>query len=381
MKILIAHNKYQQRGGEDLVFETESYLLKSAGYEVETLLVSNEQIVGIKGKIKAATGIKNNSAVLENIKEILKKFKPDIVHFHNIFPTLSPASVRAVLETGTPVVLTLHNYRFICAGAMLLRNNKPCEKCLSSSRFNAIYHKCYRSSYIGSFCANIVGDEVKKISQEFPDKIKFITLTEFAKTRFIKAGYKEHNFIVKPNCLSDPGHGEIDRDNKIIYVGRISSEKGVSTLIEASRRSGIKLDIIGDGPDREILQRSAGETVTFLGALPPYEVLANIKKAKALAIPSKWYEGFPMVALEAMGTGTPILASDIGSLSEIVDHGTNGFLLDPFQINDWAEMFKYVIHENEELLKIGNQTRKVFLKKYNQEAGLKHLCEIYQSLI
>lgn len=377
MKILIAHNTYQQRGGEDMVFEQESAMLTAAGYDVRRFMVHNDHIHGLAGKIAAARSVIVNKASVAALRAEIDAFQPDVVHFHNFFPTLSPAAVAAVAERGIPAVLTLHNYRLICAGGMLLRAGKPCEDCVAHSSWPGVIHGCYRGSPVGSALVVGMGVYFRRLLKRHHRAITLIALTEFAKSRFVADGYLPERITVRGNTIADPGSGIRDRERRIVYVGRLSPEKGVDTLVNAARDVDGVIEIVGDGPERARLEAMAGANVVFRGQLPSPEVLERVKSATSLAVPSRWYEGFPMVVLEAMATGTPVLASRIGSLAEIVAHEQTGLLLPPDDATAWHVAMASVLRSPSMAATLGANARARFLEQHSMEIGMKSLAEIY----
>jgi len=288
MKILIAHNTYQRHGGEDVVFEQESAMLASNGFEVRRFVVNNDHIRSFAEKIATARSIFSNKPSIAALLAEIDEFQPDFVHFHNFFPTLSPASVKAVAERGIPTLVTLHNYRLICVGAYLLRDGKPCEDCVSGSRLSAVVHGCYRDSSIGSTLVAAMALYFRRILDQFPDQITLIALTEFAKSRFVADGFDENRIIVRGNVIPDPGVGSPERERRFLYVGRLSAEKGVDTLLDAARELDGVVEIIGDGPERSRLEARASPNVVFVGHIPVSQVIDRMKSALALAVPSRW---------------------------------------------------------------------------------------------
>jgi glycosyltransferase involved in cell wall biosynthesis len=377
MKILIAHNTYQRRGGEDVVFEQESGMLEANGFDVRRFTVGNDHIRGFAEKIATARSIFSNKPSIAALCAEMDKLQPDLVHFHNFFPTLSPASVKAVAERGIPAVVTLHNYRLICVGAYLLRNGKPCEDCVSRLRLPAVIHGCYHDSSIGSTFVAAMALYFRRILKQYPSQITLIALTEFAKSRFVADGFEADRIIVRGNVISDPGVGSSDRERRFLYVGRLSAEKGVDTLLDAARDLDCTLEIIGDGPERSRLEARAGSNVVFLGHIPVPQVIDRMRSALALAVPSRWYEGFPMVILEAMATGTPVLASRIGSLAEIVAHEQTGLLLPPDDASAWHEAMTNLLRSRTSAQALGEKARERFLEKHSIETGMETLAAVY----
>lgn len=330
MKILVAHNRYQGRGGEDVVFEAEVDLLRGAGHSVEALTVSNEAINSLAARIATTLSIADNAEGKRVMAEAIDRFRPDVVHVHNFFPLLSPAVFDVCRQKRVPAVVTLHNYRTICTGGMLLRDGRICHKCLDRGHFWGVAHRCYRGSLPGSLAsAYMVAQHQRRGTWTRPG-LRLIALTQFAKTLFAQAGFDAGRIDVKPNFMADPGAPDPAAPRAgLLYVGRLSREKGVGVLLEAVAGTGMPLRIVGEGPERAGLQARAPGNVTFLGGLSRAEVFREMANAQALAVPSLWYEGFPMVVVEAFARGTPVIASEIGGLAEVVTAGKTGALVPP----------------------------------------------------
>ncbi len=381
MKILVAHTAYQQKGGEDTVFHNETALLEEAGHDVHRLVLTNDHISGFKAKALAAVHVLKNPDSVSLFSKALQDFKPDIVHIHNFFPTLSPAVIECAAEQKVPVVLTLHNFRPLCVGGILLRDGQICEDCVTGTRLSGLLHRCYRNSLIGSACVSTIGPYLKKLISSYPNTITLIALTHFAKSRYLKGNFPDESIVVRGNCLNDIGRGEELRDNKILYIGRMTKEKGVETFLQAASDLDINIDLIGDGPEKESLQKYSSDKVRFLGLLSPKEVMAHLKKAQALVVPSHWYEGFPMVVLEAMATGTPLLVSEIGSLAEIVQDHKTGRVIPAGDVEAWRKTLIEVYNNEKELTKWGLEGRKLYEENFSPSAGIASLEKIYKDAI
>lgn len=269
MRVLICHNFYQQGGGEDQVFAAESELLRKFGHEVQTHSVHNDA-VELQGRLKlAASTIWNRSAASE-IADRVRKHRAQVVHFHNTFPLLSPAVYSAAQGAGAAVVQTLHNYRLICPAATLFRDGKPCEKCLGRLPLPGVVHGCYRGSRAATaVAAAMLG--VHRALGTYADQIDaYIALTNFARDKFVEAGFDGGKIHVKPNFLDpDPGEGSGD-GGFALFVGRLSEEKGIRPMLEAWKTAGktIPLKICGDGPLADCVQQAAASepSIQWLGA-------------------------------------------------------------------------------------------------------------------
>ncbi|MEB4781129.1 glycosyltransferase family 4 protein [Paenibacillus jamilae] len=384
-KVLIIHNFYQQSGGEDKVVEQESAMLRSRGIETEHYYVHNGSIQskGLANMAKLAVEAAWSFPEFKRIKELLLRVKPDVVHVHNFFPVISPSVYHACERLGVPVVQTLHNYRLICPAATFMRGNEVCEKCLHGTLLHSIRHGCYRGSQLQTIPVaamikfnELIGTWQHKVS-------RYIALTEFARDKFAESGIPLDRIVVKPNFIHhqtvkakyDPN------DRYLLFVGRISAEKGVRNLLQAwsqlDDRGGLRLVIIGDGPEKaELAAAYSQEDIQFLGKQDGDTVLDCMSRAMYVMVPSIWYEGFPMTIVESYSVGTPVLCSRIGALEEIVEDGVTGF---HFQHDD-LENIKTVIRRAVAYENYAAMRQKVaenYAAHYTEEVNVKQLLAIY----
>lgn len=381
MKILILHNSYQQRGGEDTVVAAETKLLEDAGHSVRAEIVSNEQISGFADKLRTLRYLPFDPHRVAWMERLLDEFCPDVVHVHNFFPLLTSAVHSVAASRGLPIVQTLHNYRLACAGAQFLRDGQVCEKCLEGSNAWGVFHRCYRNSLPGSFALMRMQNHARREGGMLSQITRFIALTEFAKSKFVQAGIDANSIVVKPNFVADPGKDDSLRAGAL-FVGRLAEEKGVHTLLDAWRNLGdIPLTFVGDGPEMAALRAKAPANVRFAGSLGPEGVAREMRKAAALVVPSIWYEGFPMVVLEGMAHGLPIFASQIGSLTEIVEDGVFGGLAEPGSAASFAEKLREAFRDKNKLAAMGRSARQTYLDRYTPQANIVQLETIYRDAI
>jgi glycosyltransferase involved in cell wall biosynthesis len=382
MKILIAHNRYQQVGGEDAVFENEARLLRSAGHDVDTLVVSNNQIQSLLDKAKVTLQTVDNPIGAAVVRRALGRFAPDVVHVHNFFPLLSPAVYQMCRGHGAAVVQTLHNYRTICAGGQLLRNGKPCTLCPGRSPFWGAVHRCYRGSVIASVAVARMIAVHKRRGTWAREVDRYIALTNAARQIFVESGLPPARIEVKPNFIEDPGIPSTGGDRSgVLFVGRLSYEKGADILIDAARQFGFPVRIAGNGPQFAALRQSAPPAVTFLGAIGKDAVIAEMRRAAAVVVPSVWYEGFPMVVIESFASATPVVASNLGALAEIVEDGKTGVLAAPGDATSLGRQVTHLLATPSLARHLGEAARNAFLEKYTPGANLKRLEMIYDQAI
>jgi len=384
VKILQIHNFYLANGGEDAVFLAEGKLLESYGNEVVQYTVNNSEISGVVGKLITGINLVYSRLSKESVEEFITLKKPDIVHIHNFFPLLTPSIYDACIAVGVPVVQTLHNYRTICPGAFLMRNGRICEDCIGGSAYQSILHGCYRGSYIGTLAvARMVEGHRKR--QTWNNKVaRFIALTEFAKQKFIQAGLPEGKIAVKANFIgSDVSKRKSPKSNKpyALFVGRLSKEKGIETLLMAWERISLHLLLAGDGPLLNAVKSVEQQNVHSLGHMLSDELQETMAQASFLVMPSEWYEGFPMVLVEAFENGIPVIASRLGGMAEIIEDGVTGLHFEAGNSVDLAEKVTWMHNNPEKCKEMGENARKVYQEKYTPEINYKILMQIYQEAI
>ena len=386
MRILAIHNYYQQAGGEDVVFKGEVSLLRQHGHEVVEYCQDNMQIHRLS-RLPLACHTIWSQPVYRALQRLLCDVKPDVAHFHNIFPLISPAAYYASRKAGVPVVQTLHNYRLLCPAATFLRNGQLCEACLGkTSPWPAVLHACYRSSYAQSaVTAGML--TVHRWLQTWRDQVDiYIALTELARSKFIEGGLAAEKIVVKPNFVyPDPGR-RAGSGGYALYVGRLSAEKGVMTLLQAWQQlPGIPLKAVGDGPLMSSVQAFTHThpdlDIEVMGRLAPQEVLALMQGASFLVFPSEWYEAFRMTLIEAFACGLPVVASRLGAMVELVDDGHTGLLFRHRDPQDLATKVRWAVEHPEAMVLMGAHARNVYEEKYTADLNYHMLMNIYRTAI
>jgi glycosyltransferase involved in cell wall biosynthesis len=385
MRVLAIHNRYQIRGGEDSSRDSKLRLLTSQGHAVREVTFDNAAITGQNAIL---TGLKAtwNQAAYEGLKQSVSAWRPDIVDVDNFFPLASPSIYYAARECGVPVIQTLQNYRLLCPGGTLFRNGRVCELCVGKPMpWPGVAHGCYRNSRAASLAAttmltihNLWGTWAKQVTL-------FVTGTEFCKRKFVDGGLPEDRILVKPNFLSpDPGPGPGDGDY-LLFAGRLTEDKGILALLEAGRRieTGTLL-IAGEGPLRPVIQEAARcqPNIQYIGPQGASEIRELMGRAKALVFPSLWFEGFPMAIVESLARGTPVIASRLGSMAEIVQDGKNGWLVEPGNRDCLAEAMLHVLREDPaRAARLRASTRIDFEENYTAERNYARLMLTYEKAI
>jgi glycosyltransferase involved in cell wall biosynthesis len=385
MKVLVVHNAYQQAGGEDAVFRNEAQLLRQHGHEVFEYLDDNQRIPAL-GKLQLGIETMWSRYSYKTLSGVLADCRPDVAHFHNTFPLISPSVYYAAKKHGAAVVQTLHNFRLLCPNAIFLRNGRVCEDCLGKTvALPGVIHGCYRGSRIASATVAAMVAMHRTLGTWSNAVDLYVALSEFARGKFIQGGLPSEKMVVKPNGLAeDPGQGSGD-GNFALYAGRLSMEKGIGVLLSAWSRIGreLPLKIAGDGPASEEVRQACQNTtgLEWLGAQPRLRVLSLMKQARFVLIPSICYENFPTVAVEAFATGTPVAASNIGALPSIVDDGRTGLLFRPGDAADLRAKALALANDGDRLATMRRWARIEFGKRYSPAASYPLLIEAYRRAI
>lgn len=374
MKIVVVHTRYRERGGEDVMVEAEIDLLRVGGHEVVPVLFDNAEFA--RGShLRTARGTLWNDRSALRLRSVLEHERPDVVHVHNTFPAASPAVFWEARDY--PVVHTLHNYRWTCVSANLLRDGRPCEDCVGTHPWRGALHGCFHGSYPGSLVvAAMLAHHRRRRTLDHVDR--FITVTSFAREKMIEAGLPPDRIAVKPNfTTSAPRPVErADDDPFVLYVGRLSPEKGIDSLATAWRKYDLpRLEVIGEGAAGAVLE--GVPNVQRLGALPLERVRERMAAARLLVMPSIWYETFGLVAVEAYSVGLPVIASDIGALAEVVEEGRTGWRVPPGDPEALARAVRRGITDPE-WDRVSSEALRVHAERYTPEVNLPLLEAIYR---
>jgi glycosyltransferase involved in cell wall biosynthesis len=386
VKILILHNYYKQKGGEDYTVGRECALLEAAGHHISTYFRYNQVIDEGSLVAKIATGSKAIWArdSHRELSALLKREKPDLAHFHNTFPLISPSACYACRDADVPIVLTLHNYRFFCAPGTFFRNGGICEECLEQGPWRGVRHGCYRDSRSQTAAAALTLVIHQKLRTWSRNVDCYIAPTEFVRKKFSAAGFPPDKILVKPNFV-DPDPGERSCAGEYaIFAGRMTSEKGMRTMISAWAFLGkpIPLVIVGDGPLRHELEQEAlqqGAThIMFRGSLSNADTISAVKRAKFFVFPSEWYETFGTTIVEAFACGVPVLCCNLGAMQELVADGRTGLHFKTGDPEDLAAKVSWAWSHPVEMEEMGRTARLEYEAKYTQKRNYELLMSAYK---
>jgi glycosyltransferase involved in cell wall biosynthesis len=381
-RVLIAHNAYLERGGEDTVVSAESALLTERGHEVAFYHRHNDELTQ-QSRIGSATNAIWSRSSAEDVATIVRDFQPDVIHCHNTFPLISPSIYWAARRLRVPVVQTLHNFRLFCPQAQLLRAGLICEECIGHVPWRAVRYRCYRDSFAQSLVSSSIISIHRSLGTYDKCITRYVALNDFCRDKFIQAGLPANKICVKPNFVDHPGPGTLQGKRSRyggLFVGRLSGDKGVLTLLDALSHYPETLTfVMGTGVYQSLVSERLG--AMFLGFKGMPEIYEKMMGSSYLIVPSLWYENFPRTIVEAFSCGLPVIASRLGALERIVTDGVTGLLFDPGSAKDLAEKRQWADQNPELMLEMGRRARLEYERYYSPDENYRQLVEIYDQAI
>jgi len=388
MRVLLVHSAYQQFGGEDSVVRAETELLEKHGDEVYRYTRHNDEIkqFGLAQKAAFLPQTIYSWKTSGEIGDVVRRFKPDVAFIHNVYPLISPSAYHELHALRVPTVQVLHNFRLHCPNGLFYTQGHICEACKGGNYLNAVSKRCYKGSYTFSALyaltlgLNRLGGVVDKISG-------FICLTEFFKLKMQEVGVPESKLFVRPNFVYAPALpvGENPGNRYVLYMGRLSPEKGCWTLIRAFERlPQVPLKIMGTGPMEQELRDYIRErnirNIEFLGFKSGAEKWDILRNSLCVVMPSEWYENFPVTALEAFMACKPIVAARLGGLPYIVEEGKSGLLFEAGNAGELAQRIQSLVDQPAEAVRMGECGRRLTETKYGPEQAYSNLMKIFSQV-
>jgi glycosyltransferase involved in cell wall biosynthesis len=385
LSVLVVHNSYRERGGEDSVFEAESALLESMGHRVERLLFDNADLPEHPKPIETvglAVGTVWSRRGRARVRDAIERFRPDIVHFHNTLPQVSPAAYSVCHEYGAAVVQTLHNYRLVCPAGLLFRDGRPCEDCVGHSlALSGIAHACYRGSR-GQTAAVAASTALHRLRGTWRHDVDlYISPSAFLRDKLIEGGLPADRAVVKPNFVADMGAGTHDGGH-VLFAGRLTESKGIRTPLQAYRAHGDlpPLHVCGDGELAGEVEESAASDgrISFRRWCTAEVVQDEMRDACCLVLSSLWYENQPVALIEAFAAGLPVVASNIGALPELINDGRTGLLFRPGDPGDLASKLRVLTSDPVLARAMGRSARRTYEQLYTPASNYEQLIACYE---
>jgi glycosyltransferase involved in cell wall biosynthesis len=391
MKILLVHNFYRTGapGGEDAVFHQERDLLLGAGHEVVCYTRSNDEMdeTSSADRLRVVWGMQRSDRTFNELRDLIRRTRPDVAHFHNTFPLISASGYEACVAEDVPVVQTVHNFRIVCASATHFRAGSACEQCVPGNPWPAVRHGCYRGSRVASVAVSTMLFRNYR-SGVYHDRVStFIALTQFAARKLVAFGIPTRRIAVKPNFVELPSvrDEQFVRGEKFVFVGRLAEEKGVTFLLEAWRTlPDVPLLIVGDGPLRDSLREFAQRhslRVEFTGLLERIALAGVLRSARSVIVPSLCLEGgVPLTLLEAMAAGAPVAATRIGGIPELLTQEVDGLLFDPGNADQLTVAVRRLNEDSDLRSSLARSAMQTVNRVHARHSNLDALVRIYRSV-
>lgn len=379
MRILVAHNQYHYRGGEDTVVDAEVALLRRHGHQVELYRRDNAELSRMSAPQTASDTLWSNRT-LDDLERVVERFVPDLLHAHNIFPLISPSLYAGARRHRLPVVQTLHNFRLICPQAMLVRDGRSCTACIGHLPWRGMLHRCYRQSLVQTtaVAAMLVLHRLRRTWQR--DVTRYIVLNQMCRDLFAEGGLPMDKLVIKPNFVVAHGKPSWEQRSGGVFIGRLSDEKGLHVLAQAMQQlPGKRIAVYGKGPLQSLVMSAPG--LDYRGFQTPDVLARRMHAAAYLVMPSTGVESFGLVAVEAFACGMPVIASRQGGMLELIVHGKTGLLVTPGDAQELAQAIDFAEKHPERMRAMGRAAWQAYLAHYTPERNYEQLLRIYQQAI
>lgn len=384
LTVLLVHNVYQKPGGEDGVFEREGEILEQHGHRVLRYVLHNDDVDDL-GRVALAKRTVWSAESFAEVERLVRTEGVDVVHVHNTLPLMSPAVFHAARGAGAATIHTLHNYRMVCPGNLLLRDGNLCHDCVGKTfAAPAVRHKCYRGSTVATAAVAATTAIHRKMGTWEHHVDRYIALSAFGREIFLQGGLPADRVVVKHN-LPPKEPTLTEGGDYALFAGRLAPGKGLEVLLEAWALDPDLpvLSIAGDGPLSDVVAQaaSANSRVRWLGWQPAAEMESLMAGAAVLVTPSMWYEGWPLVAVEAMGHGTPVVATDHGAFPEMIDDGQTGRLFPRGDAAALARAVRALTDDSARMQAVRAQTHRAFAERFSRAVNYRQLRQIYADAI
>lgn len=380
LSILVVHNRYQRRGGEDSVVNAEVELLQTMGMHVTTMVHDSRDPVQLRALVKRPDRLMFNDQAYAEARSNIRSQNIDLIHCHNLFPLLSTSVYAAALAENIPIVQTVHNYRMGCLNGLLLHNGKICERCRPGHHAPGVALGCYRGSHMQSLAFGIT-QTMNYRRGVWHQPTVYVAPGQLMRAKLMSWGIPEERIVFKPHFVPhDPGP-RTAVGNYALFVGRLAPEKGVELLIDVWSNERLRLVIVGDGPLRAQLEQRVRDrglrNVHFVGYQQREAVSTFLRHARFLVMPSLWLETFGMVVIEAYAHSVPVLATRLGTMADIVRDGTTGLLFARNSQHDLSDKLCELERDTARVMEMSRAARREYENLYSAESNAELLRVVY----
>ncbi|TET11795.1 glycosyltransferase family 1 protein [Candidatus Aerophobetes bacterium] len=405
MKVLLVNKYFYLKGGPERHIFKINKILQAKGHQAIPFSMQDERneptpyakyfvskvdfnsSMSLRDKLRMIPRVIYFLEAKRKIEALIRKVKPDIAHLHNIAHQISPSVLHSLKKFDLPVIQTLHDYKLICPTYNMVARGRICERCKGHQYYQAVLQRCNKGSFSFSLL-NCVEMYLHKFLRIYERNVDFfIAPSDFLRNKVIEFGINGGKIFHIPTFVDSREYSpQYNGDNYFVYFGRVSQEKGLSTLVEAMKTvRASKLLIIGEGELKNSLegytsQKSISD-IKFLGHLSSERLKSVVRSSRFVVLPSEWYENCPASILEAFALGKPVIGSNIGGIPELIEDGVDGLLFEPGNSEELSEKIAYLISRPQLREQMGKNARKKVEEKYNPEVYYQSLMGIYQKLL
>jgi glycosyltransferase involved in cell wall biosynthesis len=402
-RLLSINNYHYRRGGAEAVYLDQQALFAAAGWETAEFAMQHPRNIESRfsryfveeiefgrdycllQKLRMAAKIIHSPEARRKMGMLLDDFDADVAHVHSVYHHISPSVLPVLSERGVPVVLTAHDLKLLCPAYTMLRDGRPCEECAGSSTIHAFRHRCIKGS--GMLSALIALESgihrLQGVYRKHVDRL--VAPSKFYRDKFVEYGWPEEQVSYVPNFLvAENFEPRYEPGDYFVFVGRLSYEKGVDTLVRAAAAANAPLRVVGDGPLRQSLQDQYGgkhASIHFEGFQSGDDLWNLIRGSRALVIPSEWYENAPISVLEAYAAGKPVIGAEIGGIPELIETGETGWLFESGSAEGLAELLGEVMAmPSGDIQEMGRVARNRVESRHSPATYRSNLQAVYESI-
>ena len=402
--LLSINNYYYLRGGAETIFLSHNELIRGEGWNVVPFSMSRpdnlftpwsgyfvEEIefgeeYTLAEKIKRAVKSVYSLEARKNIRKLIVAERPDICHAHNIYHHISPSILGLLHDNAIPVVMTLHDLKLVCPAYRMLVNGRICESCKNGKIYNVVLKNCMKGSRSLSTLVMIEAILHKLLGSYSSCVSKFIVPSRFYLNKFVEWGWSPDKFVYIPNFINTRDYiPDYAAGDYFLYVGRLSFEKGVATLIKAAADANVHLKIAGSGPEEMGLKKLAeasGAKIDFLGYVSGEALWDVVRSSMAVVLPSEWYENAPLSLLEAYALGKPVIGARIGGIPELIREGETGFVFTAGSVEELSGKLSHTANmPGVELVEMGRIAREIAESEYESSIYRDRILGLYKDIM
>ena len=399
-RLLSLNSYHYRRGGADVVYLDHDALFREMGWETAVMSMHHPQnlpspwsryfvdelefgkATGVLDKIVKAGKVVFSLEAQRKLRALLADFRPEVAHLHCIYHHLSPSVLPVLSDAGVPVVLTAHDLKIACPAYKMLNRTGICERCRTGSVLNVVRYRCVRDSFGASAVIAVESAVQRRLGLYRRHIGRIIAPSNFYREKLIEWGWSGAQIVHVPNYIdADRFEPSRQHGDYVLFAGRLAPEKGVRTLVEAALASGVPLRVAGTGPlEAELRAMPGADRVQWLGFCSGEALWHQVRGARALVLPSEWYENAPMSVLEAFACATPVIGAEIGGIPELIAPGTGWTFRSGSAVDLAARLSEAASASSSTILEMGRLGREHVVRDFNRRSYVDGVLNVYRGL-